>query len=351
MPHPRVGAARADRQLQPGRRLGDLGGVPPARAARPDHVRPDDRRLVDLHRHPGHPAGHLRDLRRRRRQALRRHAGRHDHADRRPRRHGRRAAARRHHERRRRDLRRRATSPGSRRRIEHRYLDEQADSLDDAVAARSRPRDERRPLSIGLLGNAADVCPGAARAAARRSTSSPTRPRPTTRCPTCPIGVAFEDWPTLRGRGPGGLHRAAPASRWPRTCEAMVEFQDAGRRGLRLRQLDPRRGRKLAATTGPSTSPASCRPTSGRCSARARARSAGPRCPATRRTSPPPTRRSSSCSRRTSRCAAGSRWPASGSHFQGLPARICWLGYGERHQAGLRFNEMVASGELSGARS
>lgn len=34
-------------------------------------------------------------------------------------------------------------------------------------------------------------------------------------------------------------------------------------------------------------------------------------------------------------------------HFQGLPARICWLGYGERDRAGLRFNEMVASGELS----
>ena len=61
---PRVGAAGADRQLQPGRRLGHLAGVPPARAPRPDHVRPDDRRLVDLHRHPGHPAGHLRDLRR-----------------------------------------------------------------------------------------------------------------------------------------------------------------------------------------------------------------------------------------------------------------------------------------------
>ena len=49
------------------RRLEDLG---------PDDVRPDDRRLVDLHRHPGHPAGHLRDVRRRRRQAVRRHPGR-----------------------------------------------------------------------------------------------------------------------------------------------------------------------------------------------------------------------------------------------------------------------------------
>ena len=105
--HPRVGAARADRQLQPGRRLGELGGVPPARGAGPDDVRPDDGRVVDLHRHPGHPAGHVRDLRGGRRQEVRRHAGRHDHADRRPRRHGRRPAARRHHERRRRDLHRR----------------------------------------------------------------------------------------------------------------------------------------------------------------------------------------------------------------------------------------------------
>ncbi len=107
LPHPRVGAAGADRQLQPGRRLGQLGGVPPARGAGPDDVRPDDRRLVDLHRHAGHPPGHLRDLRRGGRQALRRNSGRHHHADRRPRWHGWRAAARRHDERRCRDLHRR----------------------------------------------------------------------------------------------------------------------------------------------------------------------------------------------------------------------------------------------------
>ena len=78
--HPRVGAAGADRQLQPGRRLGQLGGVPPARGPRADHVRPDDRRLVDLHRHPGHPAGHVRDVRGGRGQAVRRHARRDHHA-------------------------------------------------------------------------------------------------------------------------------------------------------------------------------------------------------------------------------------------------------------------------------
>ena len=72
----------------------------------PDDVRPDDRGLVDLHRHPGHPAGHLRDLRRGRRPALRRHAGRHDHPHRRARRHGRRAAAGGHRQRRRGAVRR-----------------------------------------------------------------------------------------------------------------------------------------------------------------------------------------------------------------------------------------------------
>ena len=46
----------------------------------PDHVRPDDRRVVDLHRHPGHPPGHLRVLLGHRRAPLRRHPGRHGHA-------------------------------------------------------------------------------------------------------------------------------------------------------------------------------------------------------------------------------------------------------------------------------
>ena len=94
VPHARVGAAGADRELQPRRRVGDLGRVPPARGARADDVRPDDGGLVDLHRQPGDPAGHLRVLRGDRPAALRRLAGRDHHADRRPRRHGRRPAAR-----------------------------------------------------------------------------------------------------------------------------------------------------------------------------------------------------------------------------------------------------------------
>ena len=107
----RVGAARADRQLQPRAGVGDVGGVPPARGSRADDVRADDRGVVDLHRHPGDRAGHLRVLRGDRAAPLRRLAGRDDHADRGARRDGRRAAAGGDHERRGRALHRDRRAP------------------------------------------------------------------------------------------------------------------------------------------------------------------------------------------------------------------------------------------------
>ena len=64
--------ARADRQLQPGAALGELGTLQRTRRQRPGHVRPDDRRQLDLHRQPGHRPGHLRNLRRSRSPALQR---------------------------------------------------------------------------------------------------------------------------------------------------------------------------------------------------------------------------------------------------------------------------------------
>ena len=139
--HARVGAARADRELQPRARLGHLGRVPPARGPRADDVRPDDRGVVDLHRHAGDPAGHLRVLRRDRAPALRRLARRDDHADRRPRRDGRRAAAGGHDERRRRAVRRGRPAPdpsaGSRRATSTRWP--------TASTTRSRAAAPRRP--------------------------------------------------------------------------------------------------------------------------------------------------------------------------------------------------------------
>ncbi len=339
--HPRVGAAGADRQLEPGRRLGDLAGVPPPGAPRPDHVRPDDRRLVDLHRHPGHPAGHLRDVRRRRRQAVRRHPGRHADPDRRLRRHGRRAAAGRHHERRRLPDRRRRPGPaappgraplprrgGRRPRRRGR-------------ARAWRPRPTRRALSVGLVGNAADGLPRAAAPRRRRSTSSPTRPAPTTRCRTCPRASTCADWHDYAERKPEEFTDRARQS-MARHVEAMVGLpgRAAPRSSTTATRSATRPGR--AATTGRSPSPGSCPPTSGRCSARARARSAGRRCPATRRTSRPPTGPCWSCSRTTTSCTAGSRGARRRSRSRGCRPGSAGSATASGTRPALRFNELVA---------
>ena len=214
------------RQLQPRRRLGDLAGVPPARAARPDDVRPDDRRLVDLHRHAGHPAGHLRDVRRRRREALRRHARRHADAHRRLRRHGRRAAARRHAERRR--------VPGRRRR-----RDPAAPPGRAPLPRRGGRRPRRRGRAVPgrqagrqrAVGRArrqrGAACSPSCCAAASRSTSSPTRPPRTTRCRYLPEDVDLADWHDHAADKPEEFTDRARAS-MARHVEAMVGFLDAG---------------------------------------------------------------------------------------------------------------------------
>ena len=125
----------------------------------------------------------------------------------------------------------------------------------------------------------------------------------------------------------------------------MVGFLRRGRGGLRLRQLDPRRGAARRGTRAPSRSPASSPPTSARSSARARDRSAGWRCRATRKDiARRPTRRCSTCSPRTTRCAAGSPRRRSAS-----PSRDCRRGSAgsataSATSAGVAFNDLVADG-------
>ena len=92
--HARGRAARAARQFESGAEVGDLGALQRARSPRPDDVRPDDGRFVDLHRQPGHRAGHARDVRRNGPAPLRRQSQGQVDSHGRPRRHGRRAAAR-----------------------------------------------------------------------------------------------------------------------------------------------------------------------------------------------------------------------------------------------------------------
>jgi len=229
------------------------------------------------------------------------------------------------------------------RRIEHRYLDEQASSLEDAVARAVEARDARRPLSIGLLGNAAEVFPRLLELGAPIDvvTDQTSAHDPLS---YLPLGVAFEDWRDDAERDPGGFTKDAQAS-MATHVRAMVEFQDKGAEvfdyGNSIRD-EARKGGYDRAFEFPGFVPAYIRPLfcEGRGPFRWAALSGDPAdIAATDRAIlelfPDNERLHKWIT------MAGER-----VHFQGLPARICWLGYGERHLAGLRFNEMVASGEL-----
>ena len=227
----------------------------------------------------------------------------HDHPDRRPRRHGRRPAARRHDERRRRDLHRVRPVAASRAASSTATSTSQADSLEHAVELAVEARDERAAaVDRRARQRRRD---GARRCSRSGAPIDIVTDQTSAHDPLfyLPVGVAFEDWQTRARRAtrPGSPSAAQESMAAPRAGDGRVPGRR--RRGLRLRQLDPRRGAQGRLRPGLRVPRASCRPTSGRCSARARARSAGRRCPATRPTSPPPTARSSSCSPTNERAA------------------------------------------------
>ena len=126
-------------------------------------------------------------------------------------------------------VRRRRPRRGCSRRVEHRYLDEVADDLDDALerclAAEARTAGRCRSA---LVGNAADGLPGAAAPRRRRSTSSPTRPARTTRCRYLPDRASTSsDWHDYADTKPEEFTDRARAS-MATHVEAMVGFLDAG---------------------------------------------------------------------------------------------------------------------------
>ncbi|WP_260430802.1 urocanate hydratase [Nocardioides sp. LS1] len=229
------------------------------------------------------------------------------------------------------------------RRIEHRYLDVQAASLEEAVEMAVAARDERRPLSIGVLGNAAQMLPELLESDApidivtdQTSAHDPLF--------YLPVGTAFEDWERERTEDPAGFTKRAQES-MAAHVRAMVEFQDKGAEvfdyGNSIRD-EARKGGYDRAFEFPGFVPAYIRPLfcEGKGPFRWAALSGDPADIAATDKAIlelfPENERL-----RKWITMAGER-----VHFQGLPARICWLGYGERHLAGLKFNEMVASGEL-----
>jgi urocanate hydratase len=229
------------------------------------------------------------------------------------------------------------------RRIEHGYLDEQAHDIDDAVRRAVVARDQNRALSIGLLGNAADIFPALLNSGAPIDivTDQTSAHDPLT---YLPHGVAFEDMAALRAEDPAGFTRRARESMAVHVA-AMVGFLDAGAEvfdyGNSIRGEAELAG-YTRAFDFPGFVPAYIRPLfcEGKGPFRWAVLSGDPNDIAAT---------DQAILELFPRNEALARWIRMAGekvHFQGLPARICWLGYGERHLAGLRFNEMVAKGEL-----
>ena len=230
------------------------------------------------------------------------------------------------------------------RRIDHGFLDVQASSRDDALALAEEARDAKRPLSIGLLGNAASLVPQflAHEAPIDIVTDQTSAHDPLS---YLPIGVEFEDWHEYAAAKPEEFTGRAQAS-MARHVEAMVGFQDRGAEvfdyGNSIR-AEAELGGYSRAFDFSGFVPAYIRPLfcEGKGPFRWAALSGDPKDIA-----------------RTDQAVLDlfpeneslARWIRMAQekvHFQGLPARICWLGYGERDKAGVAFNDLVGRGEIS----
>ncbi|WP_327298833.1 urocanate hydratase [Streptomyces sp. NBC_01197] len=230
------------------------------------------------------------------------------------------------------------------RRIARRYLDVAADDLDHALRLATEARDARKPLSIGLAGNAADVFPELLKRGApidivtdQTSAHDPLA--------YLPVGVSMAEWHEQAAKDPADFTERSRAS-MARHVEAMVGFLDAGAEvfdyGNSIRD-EARKAGYARAFDFPGFVPAHIRPLfeEGLGPFRWAALSGDPKdIEATDKAILELFPENEHLHRWIK--MAGER-----VSFEGLPARICWLGYGERHRAGLRFNEMVASGELS----
>ncbi|ADU06967.1 urocanate hydratase [Micromonospora aurantiaca] len=230
------------------------------------------------------------------------------------------------------------------RRAHDRYLDEIADSLDDAVERALAAKRDRRALSVGVVGNAATVFPELLRRsfAIDIVTDQTSAHDPLSYLPE---GVDLGDARDYAAAEPAEFTDRARAS-MAKHVEAMVGFLDAGAEvfdyGNSIRG-EAELGGYERAFDFPGFVPAYIRPLfcEGKGPFRWAALSGDPKdIAATDRAILDLFPENESLARWIR--MAGERVA-----FQGLPARICWLGYGERDRAGVRFNEMVASGELS----
>jgi urocanate hydratase len=230
------------------------------------------------------------------------------------------------------------------RRVATRYLDEVASDLDDAVARCRKAKAERRALSVGLCANAADAVPALLRMGFEADIVTDQTSAHDPLGGYVPNGLSPAEAERLRATEPVeyiSASRAAMAAH----CEALVGFKDRGAElfdyGNSLR-AEAKLGGYQRAFDYPGFVPAYIRPLfcEGKGPFRWVALSGDPADIAA-----------------TDRAVLEefpeddglARWIGHANEriaFQGLPARICWLGYGQRDRLGLRFNEMVRRGEL-----
>ncbi|MFO1293559.1 MAG: urocanate hydratase [Rubrivivax sp.] len=235
-------------------------------------------------------------------------------------------------------------------RLRSRYLDEQASDLDDALARMARYAADKRAVSVGLLGNAAEILPELV----RRARAGGPRPDLVTDQTSAhdlvngylPAGWSVAQWQAAQADAEQHAALTAAAARSCAThVRAMLEFQAMGiptvDYGNNIRQVALDEG-VANAFDFPGFVPAYVRPLF--------CRGKGPFRWVALSGDPEDIRRTDAKLKELfPHDAHLHRWlDMAGERiaFQGLPARICWIGLGERHRAGLAFNEMVKSGEL-----
>jgi urocanate hydratase len=229
-------------------------------------------------------------------------------------------------------------------RLQTRYLDQAVESLDEALEIIERSCREKRPTSVGLLGNAAEIVPELLRRGVRPDAVTDQTSAHDLINGYLPAGWSVEQWEALRESDPAQVEAAARAS-IVRHVDAMLGFWRAGvptlDYGNNIRQVAKEEGLE-GAFDFPGFVPAYIRPLF--------CRGVGPFRWAALSGDPEDIRKTDAAVKRLMPDDKHlHRWldmAVERIAFQGLPARICWVGLGDRHRLGLEFNRMVADGEL-----
>jgi len=224
------------------------------------------------------------------------------------------------------------------------YLDAQAKDLDEALAMMDRAGRDRKPVSIALLGNAAEMLPELVRRGVKPDAVTDQTSAHDPINGYLPAGWTLAEWDARRADDPKGVERAAKQS-MAAHVRAMLAFWRAGvptfDYGNNIRQMAKEAG-VADAFDFPGFVPAYVRPLF--------CRGIGPFRWAALSGDPEDIFRTDAKVKELMPNEAHlHQWldmAKARIKFQGLPARICWVGLGDRHRLGLAFNQMVASGEL-----